>query len=53
METLPERCEYIRKFRYFLDNHELVSRETSAELWMLTVKCAKNELEKRKYEKKA
>ena len=48
METLPKKCEYIRKFRYFLEKKELISKETSAELWMLTIKCAKNELEKRK-----
>ena len=49
METLPKKCEYIRKFRYFLEKKELISEETSSELWMLTIKCAKNELEKRKY----
>lgn len=48
METLPKKCEYIRKFRYFLKKKELISKEINAELWMLTIKCAKNELEKRK-----
>lgn len=48
METLPKKCEYIRKFRFFLNKHAFISKEINAELWMLTIKCAKNELEKRK-----
>ena len=48
METLPKRCEYIRKFRFFLNKHGLISKETNGDLWVLTIKCAKNELEKRK-----
>ena len=51
METLPKKCEYIRRFRYFLDNYELISREISAELWVLTVKCAKNEIENKNKKK--
>ena len=53
METLPRKCEYIRKFRYFLTYRGLISKETSADLWSLTVKCAKNEIENKKYEKKS
>ena len=46
METLPKKCEYIRKFRFFLNKHGLISKEINMELWMSTIKCAKNELEK-------
>ena len=52
METLPKKCEYIRKFRYFLNNYELISKETNADLWVLTVKCVKNEIENKNKKKK-
>lgn len=41
MLELPRRCEYIRKFRHELEQRNLISKETSVTLWMLTIKCAK------------
>ena len=52
METLSKKCEYIRKFRFFLNKHRLISKEINTELWMLTIKCEKNELEKENKKKK-
>lgn len=55
MLELPRRCEYIRKFRYELEQRNLISKETSAALWMLTIKCAKkiiNENQNKIIEKK-